>query len=772
MTISSSTRKAGPFLGNGVTSSFPFTFKCFSTSDIQVIKTSTVGVDATLVLNSDYSVALNADQNASPGGSIIFPLSGALLQTGEKLTATGVLSALQQTHITNGGNFFANNIEDQMDYLTILIQQLAEQLARVALASSSDVNPVLSIGTAVQRALKYITFDAQGNLSLATSLPSATLSASTIGSFLYPPLPSESGITIVNGQYPYGYVDRYGTNTTPGTTDMTQAILNAIAAMPASGGSVSFLPGALYAINSANLNGLNFSGKTNFKVFGNNATIKVLSGQSVVGGNDMMSFTTSTDGYIENLFLDANRAGRVPNASGAYNVRLQNNAARLHFKKVRCLNSVEDGWILTTSVIGTQSTYPTDITLEDCSSDNAYRNGASLIGSVRCKIIRGSYTNTNGTSPQNGIDVEPDVGVVFGNTDLLIQDVDVSGNANVGIVVTGPNTCPNTNVVIAGIRASLNANGAIQIAQATGAEVRDCLIENHVGSASLGVVHIGDATGNASNVRLNNLNFVGLTSAGSAAGALNVTSNAIGPIVLDNLKFNNVACQALILGQTADVRNVHVKSCTSTSAAIAVNGARSVLRNVVCDTTTGTAVIVTGADVELDGVTSINYGASASAGIQFEAGSTNSVVRNVTVLQTSAIPGGTFAIRFNGVSPLILRNVHARCLGTDYTAANIFSFLSGTAGANISDCVPDPYRATVVWNPGTIANGAQASTTVALTGLALGDLVFAAPGVALGTITYSAQYESPSVARLTINNNSGAGVTPGSGTWTVWAEKR
>lgn len=253
MTISSSTRKAGPFLGNGVTSSFPFTFKCFSTSDIQIIKTSILGVDFTLILNSDYSVSLNGDQNASPGGTITYPLSGALLQTGEKLTATGVLSALQQTHITNGGNFFANNIEDQMDYLTILVQQLAEQMSRVALASSSDVNPVLSIGTAVQRALKYITFDALGNLSLAQSLPSGTLSQAVIGQFLNPQTPGElaAGVVPINYGYLARDIDRYATNTTPGTTSMRAALQAAINVAKQDGGDVTVGNTGVYLIDGA-----------------------------------------------------------------------------------------------------------------------------------------------------------------------------------------------------------------------------------------------------------------------------------------------------------------------------------------------------------------------------------------------------------------------------------------------------------------------------------------------------------------------------------------
>jgi hypothetical protein len=239
VTISSATRKAGPFLGNGVTNSFPFTFKVFSTSDLQVIKTSVAGVDSVLVLNSDYSISLNVDQNNSPGGTITYPTSGALLQTGEKLTATGVLSDLQGTHITNGGNFFANNIEDQMDYLTILVQQHSEKLARAMIGSTSDATPNMTLGTALQRALKYPVFDASGNVSLAQVLPSGTLSqatilsflagaASGIGAILYPASSAENTASVVptDLRYPYGAFRRYGMDPT-GVADSATAFANA-----------------------------------------------------------------------------------------------------------------------------------------------------------------------------------------------------------------------------------------------------------------------------------------------------------------------------------------------------------------------------------------------------------------------------------------------------------------------------------------------------------------------------------------------------------------
>lgn len=71
------------------------------------------------------------------------------------------------------------------------------------------------------------------------------VNSSAIGKALYPQLAVETnaGVTAVNFQYPAGYVDRYATNTTPGTTDMTTAIKNALLVNAAGGPPVTFLAG-------------------------------------------------------------------------------------------------------------------------------------------------------------------------------------------------------------------------------------------------------------------------------------------------------------------------------------------------------------------------------------------------------------------------------------------------------------------------------------------------------------------------------------------------
>ena len=102
MTISSQTRQAGPFTGNGATTAFPFAFKVFTAADLVVVRTDLSGADSALVLGTDYSVTLNADQNANPGGTITLPVA---LATGFKLTATSGLENLQPTDLTNQGGF-------------------------------------------------------------------------------------------------------------------------------------------------------------------------------------------------------------------------------------------------------------------------------------------------------------------------------------------------------------------------------------------------------------------------------------------------------------------------------------------------------------------------------------------------------------------------------------------------------------------------------------------------------------------------------------------
>lgn len=161
MSISSENRKAGPFTGNGIAVSFPFTFKVFAASDLVVVRQLiSTGAETTLVLNTDYTVSLNGNQELNPGGSVVLP---AALAATFNLTITSSLPNLQPTTLTNAGGFYPTVLNDALDRATILVQQLRERLLRsISYPVSDPTSVATTLPAAAQRANKVLSFDANG----------------------------------------------------------------------------------------------------------------------------------------------------------------------------------------------------------------------------------------------------------------------------------------------------------------------------------------------------------------------------------------------------------------------------------------------------------------------------------------------------------------------------------------------------------------------------------------------------------------------------------
>jgi hypothetical protein len=121
MSLSSELRTAGPFVGDGVTSTFPFAFKVFQASDLLIEQTDADGVVSPMELGSDYLVTLNSNQNFAPGGTVTLAAPLALTTT---LMVFSNVAALQGVAIQTQGGFYPGVINDALDRLTILVQQL------------------------------------------------------------------------------------------------------------------------------------------------------------------------------------------------------------------------------------------------------------------------------------------------------------------------------------------------------------------------------------------------------------------------------------------------------------------------------------------------------------------------------------------------------------------------------------------------------------------------------------------------------------------------
>ncbi|HGB9904577.1 TPA: hypothetical protein ACIYY4_004660, partial [Escherichia coli] len=120
------------YTGNGVTTSFPYTFRIFKKSDLVV---QVVDLDeniAVLALDTDYTVTGAGGYN---GGNVI--LSKALAN-GYQISISRDLPVTQETDLRNQGKFFAEVHEDAFDKLTMLIQQVRSWF-RLALCKPSSI---------------------------------------------------------------------------------------------------------------------------------------------------------------------------------------------------------------------------------------------------------------------------------------------------------------------------------------------------------------------------------------------------------------------------------------------------------------------------------------------------------------------------------------------------------------------------------------------------------------------------------------------------------
>lgn len=136
MTVENISRRAGPFIGDGTVTAFPFEFKIFDTSQLSVQRTNAEGGVDVLRLSEDYTVALNADQDENPGGTVnvLTPLAQAL-----RLAIISAIPADQTVKVTNYDRFYPKTYNDVFDKLTGLIQQLEENLSRAVTTDPTDV---------------------------------------------------------------------------------------------------------------------------------------------------------------------------------------------------------------------------------------------------------------------------------------------------------------------------------------------------------------------------------------------------------------------------------------------------------------------------------------------------------------------------------------------------------------------------------------------------------------------------------------------------------
>ena len=130
MTVASETAKAGPFLCDGVQTEFPFPFKVLDPSHVSVYLNS-------IQTEESYTVVLFDDGDS--GGQVIFDNPPA---DGSTVVILRNVPLNQLTDIQNHTAFLPEIIESALDKLTMLCQQLREQISRgIQVPPGGDTTP-------------------------------------------------------------------------------------------------------------------------------------------------------------------------------------------------------------------------------------------------------------------------------------------------------------------------------------------------------------------------------------------------------------------------------------------------------------------------------------------------------------------------------------------------------------------------------------------------------------------------------------------------------
>jgi len=174
MTVNSTNITSGPYPGNGVSSTFSYTFRVTDKTQLKVFETDDAGVRTTLVVDTDYTVAGIGDD----AGGIITRVAGALPIDYEWYIRSDYKQT-QKTAISSQGSFFPDIHENALDKLTFLIQQLEDATGRaVRLSEEIDLDGDFTIDDdAITRASKFLGFDASGNILISAGVTGVPVSA-------------------------------------------------------------------------------------------------------------------------------------------------------------------------------------------------------------------------------------------------------------------------------------------------------------------------------------------------------------------------------------------------------------------------------------------------------------------------------------------------------------------------------------------------------------------------------------------------------------------
>jgi hypothetical protein len=144
--------------GNGTTTAIPVTFYFLANSHLVVVsKVTATGVETTKTLTTDYTVTGAGNPAGGTVTMVVAPASGTTV------TVERAVPQTQASRYLNDGTFDVTNIEEDLDRVTMIMQDLQRQINLCPKYRSTESAPTVDFGAAVDRAGKYFHFDDDGN---------------------------------------------------------------------------------------------------------------------------------------------------------------------------------------------------------------------------------------------------------------------------------------------------------------------------------------------------------------------------------------------------------------------------------------------------------------------------------------------------------------------------------------------------------------------------------------------------------------------------------
>lgn len=302
MTVSSQIDSVA-YNGNGVTVSFPVTFRFLENTHLRVIRTIiATGVSTDLILDSLGADGFSVVGAGQPAGGTVTVVTAPVGPTpnpdlAERLTIERNVPSTQETDYLANDPFPAESHERALDKLTMIVQQVIRGLSR---------SPQLGAGQIDGQGRYDGKGNQLGNLADATESGDA-VTLGQVGNLIS--IPTGPFVQLGTGAVPRTVQERlrdtvsaadYGV--TPGITDQSlnlQTALNASASL----GKPLLLPAGEYLAND-----LTYSGPG---IYGDGGAILK---QSAGSGGTLLTVTSSAQ--IRGLTFDGNKANKTGNPMG------------------------------------------------------------------------------------------------------------------------------------------------------------------------------------------------------------------------------------------------------------------------------------------------------------------------------------------------------------------------------------------------------------------------------------------------------------------------